>query len=555
MRGILLRLALAWTFCALLAGPTLAAEKRVALVIGNSAYRNVSQLPNPAKDAAAIAQSLTRLGFDVTPLNDATGAEMRTALQDFELAASSADIALIYYAGHGIEMNGGNFLIPVDAALKRDTHVQDEAISLSRVQQSVEGASRLRLILLDACRDNPFIAQMQRNQARRSIGRGLARVEPPAQTLIAYAAKGGTTADDGDGDHSPYADALLRHMETPGLEINFLFRIVHDEVVEETGGRQEPFVYGSLGAGEIFLKPGDERGAPDTTPPAPAAGDPLAEADYLAAITENTEAAYRDFLRKHPASPRAGQVNALLGTMVETDLWQTVSGEDSIAAYQRYIAAFPEGVYADDARTRMQRLIDLARSTPQPEPQPAPQPQPLPQPPTAGDCGHPHGDYQVVGIASNDVLWIRSEPNSRAPTAGSMPPGARGVGVGRCVNVAGYRSPWCEVRYKCSAGWSYSRYLSQASASPAPSPAPSPSAETYRVVGVAGNDVLNMRSGPGTGYGIVAEIPPYGTGVSVSGCRAVSGFKSKWCAVTWRGASGWASASFLAGEQTGRKPN
>lgn len=553
MQSIVLRLTAALlALGALLIAPTFAAEGRVALVIGNSAYQSVSQLPNPANDADALAAALERLNFDVTLLNDLSGAEMRSALQDFELSAAGADIALVYYAGHGIELNGANFLIPIDARLKRDTHVEDEAISLARVQRAVEGASRLRLILLDACRDNPFIAGMQRNEARRSIGRGLARVEPPAQTLVAYAAKSGTTADDGDGDHSPYAAALLRNIETPGLEINFLFRIVHDEVLAETGGRQEPFVYGSLGATEIYLKPAAASASatptePDETPASPTTddGSHLAEADYFAAISENTEEAYRAYLKKHPDSPRTGQVNSLLSGLVENDLWQTVTEEDTIASYQRYIAAFPEGLYAEGARTRMQRLIDLARA--RTEEETAPAPAPLPQ--RSDDCGHPHGIHQVTGVPSHDVLWVRAKPDRDAPTSGSMPPGAQGIGIGNCVDVAGYRYPWCEVRYKCVSGWSYSRYLGPADGGSASVP------ETYRVIGVANNDVLNMRSGPSTRYGIVAEIPPNGSGIAVSACRSVSGYTNKWCTVTWQGISGWASACCLAGEQTGRKPD
>jgi uncharacterized caspase-like protein/uncharacterized protein YraI len=533
------------------APPALAADARVALVIGNSEYQNVGRLPNPANDAAALAAALQRLGFAVTSLRDASVGDMRRALQDFEVTAAGAEIALVYYAGHGIEMNGTNYLIPVDAELKRDTHVEDEAIPLDRVERAAEGASRLRLILLDACRDNPFVVEMERNAARRSIGRGLARVEPPAQTLVAYAAKGGTTADDGDGDHSPYATSLLRHIETPGLELNFLFRIVHDEVLEETGGAQEPFVYGSLGATEIYLKPADAPSTQteQTLPPAAASqstDDQLAEADYFAAITANTEETYRAFLRDHPTSPRKAQVNSLLSALAENRLWTTVADEDTVASYQRYLAAFENGVYADEARTRMQRLIDdLRREVATRSSRPPSE--------TANECGHPHGSYRVVGIASDDVLWVRTEPRRESALLGSMPPNGGGIGVGSCVSVPGYAAPWCQVRYKCVAGWAYGRYLTDTGGGTISAPASGQ--ETFRVVGVASNDALNVRSGPGTGYGVVAEIPPNGSGVSVSGCQAVSGYSSKWCLVSWLGANGWASACCLASERTGRKPD
>jgi uncharacterized protein YraI len=542
--GFLRRLPFALLILAMVeAAPALGADARVALIIGNSEYQNVGRLPNPANDAAALAAALERLGFSVTSLRDASVRDMRRALQDFEVAAGGAEIALVYYAGHGIEMNGTNYLIPVDAELKRDTHVEDEAISLDRVERAAEGASRLRLILLDACRDNPFVVEMERNVARRSIGRGLARVEPPAQTLVAYAAKGGTTAEDGDGEHSPYATSLLRHIETPGLELNFLFRIVHDEVLDETGGVQEPFVYGSLGATEIYLKAADAMPveAQQTPSATPSNDDQLTEADYFAAITANTEEAYRAFLRNHPTSPRKAQINSLLSALAENQLWSVVADEDTVASYQRYLAAFEKGVYADEARTRMQRLLDdlrrdvATRSSAPPEPE--------------NQCGHPHGSYRVHGIASNDVLWVRTEPSRESPPLGSMPPGAEGIGVGTCVGVTGYVSPWCQVRYKCVSGWAYSRYLSGGNISASVGP------ETYRVVGVGGSDVLNMRSGPGTGYGVIVEIPPNGSGVSVSSCQTVSGYSSKWCLVSWQGASGWASNCCLESERTGRRPD
>ena len=265
--GAMVRLA-ALVFIALTClSPASAAGQRVALVIGNSAYKAVSPLANPANDADAIAKSLTRIGFSVTHLTDLGGSDMRRALQEFEDTAAGSEIAIVYYAGHGIELNGENYLIPVDAALLRDSHVEDETVPLSRVTRAIEGASTLNLVILDACRDNPFAQQMQRSGAQRSIGRGLARVEPSGKTLVAYAAKGGTTADDGDGEHSPFAEALLNNIETPGLEVDLaLPRQVHDEVLQETGDRQEPYLYGSLGATPIYLVPPGETPRCETPP-------------------------------------------------------------------------------------------------------------------------------------------------------------------------------------------------------------------------------------------------------------------------------------------------
>src|SRR5882672_3347053 len=182
------------------------AEKRVALVIGNSAYQKVPRLPNPASDAAALAAMFKAAHFDsVESKFDLPAAELRKTLRDFAGRTREADIAVIYYAGHGIELDGTNYLVPVDAALETDGDVLDETVSLDRVLFAVEPAKQLRLIILDACRDNPFVKRMRRAVVSRGIWRGLAKVEPmPPNTLIAFAAKAGSTASDGDSKNSPF---------------------------------------------------------------------------------------------------------------------------------------------------------------------------------------------------------------------------------------------------------------------------------------------------------------------------------------------------------------
>lgn len=229
--------------------------KRVALVIGNSAYTAVSKLENPTRDAKAMAESLKRLGFDVGNIQMDLGTDaMRRALREFSDKAADADWALVYYAGHGIEVGGLNYLVPVDARLKSDRDVQFEAIALEQVLASVEPATKLRVVILDACRDNPFVSQMKKSGGTRSIGRGLARVEPEGATLVAFAAKGGQVALDGDGSNSPFVSALLKRIETPGVEINKLFRLVRDDVLNATNKQQEPFTYGSLPSDDFYFK-------------------------------------------------------------------------------------------------------------------------------------------------------------------------------------------------------------------------------------------------------------------------------------------------------------
>jgi hypothetical protein len=241
-----------------------AAEKRVAFVVGNSSYQNVIPLTNPANDAAAITEMFRKAAFDVVESRrDLKNAELRRALRDFTEKARDADIAVIYYAGHGIEVDGTNYLIPVDAALERDTDAYDEAISLDRILQAIEPARQLRLVILDACRDNPFAKNMKRTVASRALGRGLAGVEPQRpNTLIAFAAKGGSTAADGDSRNSPFTAALLKHLAKPGLELGKAFRLVRDDVMNATGNRQEPFVYGSLGGNDVALVPAPAAPAP-----------------------------------------------------------------------------------------------------------------------------------------------------------------------------------------------------------------------------------------------------------------------------------------------------
>ena len=157
-----------------------------------------------------------------------------------------ADWAVIYFAGHGLEMNGVNYLIPVDAKMETDRDVPFEAIALDDVLLSTEPAKLLRIIMLDACRDNPFLSRMRKTNASRGLGRGLAEVEPEAGTLVVYAAKHGYTALDGQLEHSPFAQAFLNNIVQPNIEVRKLFDLIRDDVMTQTSNQQQPYVYGSL---------------------------------------------------------------------------------------------------------------------------------------------------------------------------------------------------------------------------------------------------------------------------------------------------------------------
>lgn len=230
-------------------------EKRVALVIGNSAYKSAPRLTNPVNDATLVGGMLKKAGFDQVEVKlDLNAAEMRRALRDFGGRTREADVAVVYYAGHGIELDGTNYLIPTDATLETDSDVLDETLPLERALFAVEPAKQLRLVILDACRDNPFSKTMKRTMAARAIGRGLAKVEPTSpNTMIAFAAKTGSTASDGDSRNSPFAAALVERLPTPGLDLRKAFGFVRDDVLKNTGYKQEPYVYGSLGGATCRL--------------------------------------------------------------------------------------------------------------------------------------------------------------------------------------------------------------------------------------------------------------------------------------------------------------
>lgn len=295
-----------------------AQAKRVALVIANAGYANATPLRNPAADARLLAGSLKQAGFDtVTVKGDLTKTALEAELRAFGERAEGADVALVYYAGHGIEAGGQNYLIPVDAKLIRDRDLDVEATRLDTALLMTEGA-RLKIIVLDACRNNPFAASMQRSMRNRAIGRGLAQVEPEGETLVVFAAKAGSTAADGDGANSPFAEALAKRLPQPGLEISLLFRNVRDDVLAKTGRTQEPFTYGSLSGQAFYFRP-------------PA--------------SETTAA--------NSASPAAPGLSAAAN---ETAFWQDVQKVNSIGAFRSYVSRYPDGRFVALAYGNIKKL-------------------------------------------------------------------------------------------------------------------------------------------------------------------------------------------------------
>jgi uncharacterized caspase-like protein len=185
---------------------------------------------------------------------------MAQAIKELGDRAQRAEWVVVYFAGHGLEMNGTNYLIPIDAELKNETHVKDETISLDQVIAKVDVASKIGLVIVDACRNNLFLPRMAKTELiRRSISRGLARVDSEGNVLVALAARQGTLAEDGSGEHSPFAEALIAYLEEPGLEINFLFRKVREYVRKKTAQSQDPIIYGLFGSEPLYFKSVDAR--------------------------------------------------------------------------------------------------------------------------------------------------------------------------------------------------------------------------------------------------------------------------------------------------------
>jgi uncharacterized caspase-like protein len=286
--------------CCVSATPA-SAEKRVALVIGMSQYQQVPRLTNPARDAAAMTELFKKAGFDVIDSQRDLGiSDMRRVIREFSEKVRDADIAVVYYAGHGMEVDGTNYLVPADAKLLSDFDVEDETISLDRVLKALDPVKRLKLIILDACRDNPFAKTMKRSIATRSVGRGLAKIEPQmSDTLIAFAARAGAVASDGDGDNSPFATALVKYITEPGLDLRLAFGRVRDEVLKSTSNRQEPFVYGSLGGETMALVPQASQAAPAPQPAKPVDPEAQARIDYELAAQIGTKEAWDSFLAKY----------------------------------------------------------------------------------------------------------------------------------------------------------------------------------------------------------------------------------------------------------------
>lgn len=244
--------------------PIPALADKVALVIGMAEYEHVPTLVNTVNDARDMAATLESIGFEVTLSLNSTLSELTETMDEFAFRSETADLSMIYFAGHGVEVQGQNFLIPVDANVQSNADVQQQSVSLAQFEAVVDRARKMRIVILDSCRDNPFAgvidvdavletADTSDGTTRSAGSSGLAPVDPDRGTLVAFAARGGQVALDGFTDNSPYALALMARMTEPGLELSLMFRQVRDLVLQETANLQEPFTYGSLGGTPFYL--------------------------------------------------------------------------------------------------------------------------------------------------------------------------------------------------------------------------------------------------------------------------------------------------------------
>lgn len=314
-------LAIALWIMSVIAQPAVA-ERKVALVVGNSSYANVPRLPNPHNDASDIIARLKAMEFDVIPGLDLDRNGFLNTLALFGRAAEGADVALFFYAGHGLQVNGQNYLVPTDAKVEYEAELDIALIPVSLVMQQLARGSRVNIVLLDACRDNPFAKDLSRTLGTRSssaLGRGLSRIQTASGTFIAFATQPDNVAQDGAGRNSPFTQAFLANMDKPGLSLSDLMIEVRNDVMQQTNGKQVPWDSSSLTGRFSFRIEG-------TVTVAPQAGS------------------------SQPSSPASD------ARTVELGVWNAIRDAGDAAVFQRFLRDYPDSVFAPLARDRIAAL-------------------------------------------------------------------------------------------------------------------------------------------------------------------------------------------------------
>jgi len=290
------------------------AEKRVALVIGNSSYTHVPALANPHNDAADMAAMLKSLGFEVVEGTDLDQNGMRATVRRFGEALQGADVSLFFYAGHGMQVAGTNYLVPVDAKLAREGDLDFDAIRLDLVLAQMERETRTSIVLLDACRDNPMAQTLARSMGTRSanIGRGLARIESGVGTFIAFATQPGNVALDGQGRNSPFTAALVKHLPTTAADLGSIMISVRNDVLAATQGKQVPWEHSSLTGQFFFMPAATTAAAASPVAPLQASEQPVELAFWNSVKDTNDPQILKTYLDRYPSGTFAGLARVML---------------------------------------------------------------------------------------------------------------------------------------------------------------------------------------------------------------------------------------------------
>ncbi|HZE69878.1 MAG TPA: caspase domain-containing protein [Pyrinomonadaceae bacterium] len=356
------------------AEPNPASGRRVALVIGNGAYTNAPPLKNPPNDARDMAATLKLLGFGVASGIDVNQRDMKRMIRDFGQTLKAGGSGLFYYAGHGVQSKGHNYLVPVDADIQSEAEVEDSGVDVNLVLNYMDDAQNgLNIVILDACRNNPF------SRSFRSASNGLAQVDAPTGTLIAYATAPGRVASDGTGQNGLYTSELLKQMLVPGLSVIEMFMRVRAGVMKQTGSKQVPWEASSL-VGMFYFGVPAKNSSP-TTAANETKFDPVAiELSYWESIKNSTNAEdFKAYLEKYPsghfaslvknrissldASTNLGESKAASKDSNTTDLafWDSVKNSNRIEDFQAYLKKYPNGAFTELANNRLAALETAAR--------------------------------------------------------------------------------------------------------------------------------------------------------------------------------------------------
>jgi uncharacterized caspase-like protein len=357
------------------------AERRVALVIGNSAYEHVPQLANPKNDAADMAKKLEKLGFEVVVGEDLDLTGMRSKAREFIAKLDGADIALFFYAGHGLQVNGNNYIAPVDAKLATHLDLEFETLPINLVMSAMEQSTKVNLVFLDACRDNPLAENLARSMGTRSgaVGRGLAKLGSGVGSLIAFATQPGNVALDGEGRNSPFTTALLKHLGTPGQSVTDDLIQVRKEVLDATAGKQVPWDNSSL-TGPVVLKdePKEEpkvEPAPAPEAKAPTQSDNAVELAFWDSVKDSIDPSLlQTYLDQYPQGLFAKLAIAKIASLekqaagqkpaapaqpdnaAELTYWNSIKDSGGTAYLEAYLQQYPNGAFATLAKVKIAEL-------------------------------------------------------------------------------------------------------------------------------------------------------------------------------------------------------